>query len=327
MYPIKFNNIYFEKIWGGRDLELFRDNLPEGDIGESWDVACHKHGTSIVKNGEFKGKKLDELINLTGSRLIGTKISRETFPLLIKLINAKDKLSVQVHPEDKYAMKTEGEMGKTEVWYVVETSPGANLVVGTKEGCTKEQFKKAIEEGKLEDYMNKIPVKKGEVYFVKSGLIHAIGEGVIIAEIQQNSDTTYRVYDYNRGREIHVEKALDVVNLDLKGERSTGVKVEEKGYSKIYYCACDKFSLELYDVYEAFSESSDEERFYVFTCVEGQGKITYSNGAESIEKGQSVFIPAFLGEYKIEGRLKLLKSYVPDMEKLKSTILGVVMKD
>ena len=326
MYPIKFKNIYFDKIWGGRDLELFRDNLPEGDIGESWDVACHPHGMSIVKNGEFKGIKLDELIKLKGSELLGTKISKETFPLLIKLINAKDKLSVQVHPEDKYAMETEGELGKTEVWYVVEALTGANLVVGTKEGCTKEQFKKAIEEGKMEEYMNKIPVKKGEVYFVKSGLIHAIGEGVIIAEIQQNSDTTYRVYDYNRGRELHVEKALDVVDLDLRGERSTGVKVEGNGHSKVYYCVCDKFSLELYDVYEAFSESSDEERFYVFTCVEGNGKITYNNGSESIEKGESIFIPASLRTYKIEGNLKLLKSYVPDIEKLKNEILEVIMK-
>lgn len=326
MYPIKFKNIYFDKIWGGRDLELFRDNLPEGDIGESWDVACHPHGMSIVKNGEFKGTKLDELIELKGSELLGTKISKETFPLLIKLINAKDKLSVQVHPEDKYAMETEGEMGKTEVWYVVEALTGANLVVGTKEGCTKEQFKKAIEEGEMEEYMNKIPVKKGEVYFVKSGLIHAIGEGVIIAEIQQNSDTTYRVYDYNRGRELHVEKALDVVDLNLRGERSTGVKVEGNGHSKVYYCVCDKFSLELCDVYGAFSESSDEERFYVFTCVEGNGKITYNNGSESIEKGESIFIPASLGAYKIEGNLKLLKSYVPDIEKLKNEILEVIMK-
>jgi Phosphomannose isomerase len=327
MYPIKFKNIYFDKIWGGRNLELFRDKLPDGDIGESWDVACHCHGISVVKNGEFKGKKLDELINLKGSKLIGTKISKESFPLLIKLINAKDKLSVQVHPEDKYAMETEGEMGKTEVWYVVEAFEGANLVVGTKEGCTKEQFKKAIEEGKLETYMNKIPVKKGDVYFVKSGLIHAIGKGVIIAEIQQNSDTTYRVYDYNRGRELHVEKALDVVNLDLKGEKSTGVKVEGNGYSKIYYCACDKFSLELYDVYKEFSECSDEERFYVFTCVDGQGKIIYDDGTESIEKGENVLIPASLGFYKIEGNVRLLKSYVPDIEKLKNNILEVVIKN
>lgn len=326
MYPIKFKNIYFNKIWGGRDLELFRDNLPEGPIGESWDLACHSHGMSVVKNGEFKGKKLDELIKLKGAELIGTKISRESFPLLIKLINAKDKLSVQVHPEDKYAMETEGEMGKTEVWYVVEALPGANLVVGTKEGCTKEQFKKAIEEGNLEEYMNKISVKKGEVYFVKSGLVHAIGEGVIIAEIQQNSDTTYRAYDYNRGRELHIEKAMDVINLDLKGKRSLGVTVEGNGYRKTHYCVCDKFSLELYEVYSEFLESSDEERFYVFTCVDGEGKIMYDNGFESIEKGESIFIPASLGNYRVEGNLKLIKSYVPNIEKLDDNALKVYIK-
>ena len=153
MYPIKFENIYFEKIWGGRDLKNFRDNLPDGNIGESWDVACHKNGMSVVSNGEFKGMKLDELIKLKGSKLIGTEISQEWFPLLIKFINARDKLSVQVHPDDEYGMKVEGEMGKTEVWYVVEAFEGANLVVGTKD-CTKYEFGKAIETGELDKYLN-----------------------------------------------------------------------------------------------------------------------------------------------------------------------------
>lgn len=160
-------------------------------------------------------------------------------------------------------------MGKTEVWYVVEAFEGASLVVGTKEGCTKEQFKTAIESGNLEPYMNKVFVKKGEVYFVKSGLIHAIGEGVIIAEIQQNSDTTYRVYDYDRGRDLHIDKALDVVDLSLIGEKSTGVKVEKEGFDKTYLCLCKDFSLEMYNIEEKAEEVSEEEIFFVFTCVEG----------------------------------------------------------
>lgn len=326
MYAIKFENIYFDKIWGGRDLESFRDNLPEGQIGESWDVACHPHGTSVIANGEFKGMKLDELIKLKGEAIIGSKISDEWFPLLIKLINAKDKLSVQVHPNDKYGKEVEGEMGKTEVWYVVDAFEGANLVVGTKE-CTKEQFKKAIETGEFDGLMNKVSVKKGDVYFVKSGLIHAIGEGVIIAEIQQNSDTTYRVYDYNRGRELHVNKALDVVDLNLKGERSRGLKVEEKGYNKTYYCLCEHFALELYEVEESFKECSDAERFYIFTAVDGEGEIHFNNGSEKIKKGDSIFIPATLGEYEITGKIKLLKSYVPDMSKVKNEILDKVVTE
>lgn len=325
MYPIKFENIYFEKIWGGRDLELFRDNLPDGKIGETWDVACHKHGTSVIKNGELKGMKLDEAIKEKKEEIIGTKISSKWFPLLIKLINANESLSVQVHPNDEYAKRVENEMGKTEVWYVVDAFEGANLVVGTN-GCTREQFEKSIKEGTVEEYMNKIPVKKGDVYFVKSGLIHAIGKGVIIAEIQQNSDTTYRVYDYNRGRELHVKKALDVIDFNLDHKRSKGIKVENDKYNKIYYCLCENFSLELYDIFEECEEESDKERFYVFTCVDGKGEISFEGGKEEIVKGDSILIPATLGKYKLSGNFKMLKSYVPDVKKVEDEILKVVRK-
>jgi mannose-6-phosphate isomerase len=324
MYPIKFDNLYYDKIWGGRDLELYRSNLPEGNIGESWDISCHPNGVGIVANGQFKGRKLSDLMEELEEKLIGTKLDKNWFPLLIKLINAKDKLSVQVHPNDKYAYQVEGEMGKTEVWYVMEAIEGANLVIGTK-NCSKELFAEAIKGGDFEKYLNKVPVKKGEVYFIKSGLIHAIGEGVVIAEIQQNSDTTYRVYDYNRGRELHIDKALDVVDLSLKGEKSNGIKITGLGFSKTYYCLCEYFSLELYDIFSSVSEHSDLERFFVFTCVEGQGEIHYDGGYEKITAGESVLIPASLGKYTIEGSVKLLKSYVPDIHKTKDRIISEIM--
>lgn len=324
MYPIKFENIYFDKIWGGRDFELFRDNLPEGQIGESWDIACHPHGTGVVANGKLKGMRLDDLIREFGTDLIGTKLRTDWFPLLIKLINAKDKLSVQVHPDDKYGKEVEGEMGKTEVWYVMEAFEGANLVVGTKE-CSKEQFRKAIETGNFDELMNKVAVKKGDVYFVKSGLVHAIGEGVVIAEIQQNSDTTYRVYDYNRGRELHAEKALDVVDLRLRGDLSKGITKQYEGYSKTYYCLGEHFSLELYDVEKGFEECSDPERFFAFTCVGGKGTINFGDEYLEIKLGESVLIPASMGRYSFNGELKLLKSYVPDVEKVKNEILNGVV--
>jgi mannose-6-phosphate isomerase len=323
MYPLKFENLYYEKIWGGRDLENYRNNLPDGNIGESWDVACHPHGISVVANGEYRGTRLDKLIEKLGKKVLGDKIDDKLFPLLIKLINAKDKLSVQVHPNDEYAHRVESELGKTEIWYVVEAFEGANLVVGTKE-CTKEQFKEAINSGTLDKYLNRIPVKKGEVYFVKSGLVHAIGEGVIIAEIQQNSDTTYRVYDYNRGREIHVDKALDVIDLNLKGKKSMGLKVEGKDFIKTYYNLCDKFSLELYEVKTCLVEKSDEERFYIFTCVEGNGTISFEGGSEKIQAGESILIPAYLGKYEINGTIKLLKSYVPDLGKVEKDIISEI---
>lgn len=323
MYPLKFENIYFEKIWGGRDLSIFRDNLPDGNIGESWDIACHENGTSIIANGKYKGLSLTELIGIEKEKLLGNKIQSDWFPLLIKLINSKSNLSVQVHPNDEYAKVVEGEMGKTEVWYVVEANEDANIIIGTK-NCTKEQFRKAIEEGNLENHMNKIPVKKGDIYYVKSGLIHAIGEGLIIAEIQQNSDTTYRVYDYNRGRELHIDKALDVVDLNLECKKSEGLTVFKDGYSKTSYCISKDFLLEKYNIKTSLEEESDIDRFYIFTCVEGKGIIKYNNGKESIKKGDSILIPATLGKYKITGNLEILKSYVPDVSESESKLLSVV---
>src|SRR3712207_1615332 len=279
---------------------------------------------SIVANGEFKGIRLDELIEKKEENLLGTKIKKDWFPLLIKLINAKDKLSVQVHPNDEYGKKVENDMGKTEVWYVVEAFEGANLVVGTKGKCTKEEFKMAIENGELDNYLNRIPVKKGDVYLVQSGLVHAIGEGVIIAEIQQNSDTTYRVYDYNRGREIHVQKALDVIDLNLNGEKNEGLEIKKDGYTKNYLCLGRDFSLELYDIKNSAEEESDVERFFIFTCVEGNGEILYKDGKEEIKTGDSILIPATLGNYTLKGNMKLLKSYVPDIKKVEKNILDEI---
>lgn len=325
MYPIKFENLYYERIWGGKDLEKFRDNVPEGVIGESWDIACHKNGTGKVENGELKGKSFDEIINLYGKELVGTEIDTKEFPLLIKLITAQDKLSVQVHPDDEYANKVENDSGKTEAWYVVDAEEGASLIVGTKD-CNKEIFKKAINEGNLDPYLNKIPVKKGDFFYVQSGLVHAICEGVLIAEIQQNSDTTYRVYDYNRGREIHVEKALDVIDFSLKGGNSTGLLAQKDGYDKTYLCLGEYFTIQKYNIKTSAKEKSDEERFYLFTCVEGDGVIKYNGGEEKILMGDSIFIPATLGEYELVGNFTLLKSYVPNLKNEEKDILGIIEK-
>ena len=298
MYPIKFENIYYDKIWGGRDFAQFRNNIPEGMIGESWDVACHKNGMSIVENGEFAGMRFDDLIKSRGKDLLGVAISEERFPLLVKLINANDKLSVQVHPDDEYGLKVENDLGKTEAWYVVDAFEGANLVVGTN-GCTKEEFAVAINNGTCEELLNRIPVKKGDVFFV----------------------TTYRVFDYNRGREIHVEKAMDCIDFSLIGKISSGVKLSNAGYDRTILNVCNYFSLEKYDVRKSCTEKSDLERFYIFTCVDGNGCIKTATSSVSIVKGDSIFIPATLGEYTIEGNLELLKSYVPDKEKIKDEIM------
>ena len=309
MYPIRFENLYYEKIWGGRDFEAFRDNMPEGEIVETWDIACHPNGTGIVANGKLKGVKFDDLIRKFGHDLVGKKVTLDKFPLLIKLINSKEKLSVQVHPGDEYAAKYEGDYGKTEAWYVMDAKPGASLIVGTK-NCTKEEFEEAIKNNKVEDCLNKIEVKKGDCFLINSGLVHAICEGVIIAEIQQNSDVTYRVYDYGRPREIHVEKALDVINFNLQCENlSEKEEVSHDGYSTSLLCKNEYFGIEKISISREYSDSSDDDKFDMYTCVEGEGIIEGNKFSEVIKMGDSFLIPANLGEYKIKGNIKVLKSY------------------
>jgi mannose-6-phosphate isomerase len=308
MYPIRFENLYFEKIWGGRDLESFRDNLPEGNIGESWDIACHQNGTGIVANGEFKGTSFSDLIKEYGHSLVGNKVSIEKLPLLVKLINSREKLSVQVHPGDEYAAKYEGDYGKTEAWYVVDAKPYAALIVGTKD-CTKEEFEAAIKSGEVEKYLNKIEVKKGDCFLINSGLIHAICEGAIIAEIQQNSDVTYRVYDYGRPREIHVEKALAVTNFDLQCQNLKGEEKAFDGYKKSLLCENEYFGIEKLIIENSVTDKSSEEKFDILTCVDGEGVIEGKGYSEKIKMGDSYLIPATLGEYKVNGKLTVLKSY------------------
>ena len=325
MYPIKFENLYYERIWGGKALQKFRNNIPEGVIGESWDIACHKNGTGIVENGELKGKSFLEIIESYKEKLVGTKIDTKEFPLLIKLITADDKLSVQVHPDDEYANRVEKDSGKTEAWYIVDAEEDAYLIVGTKD-CTKEQFRKAVENDEIESCLNKIPVKKGDFFYVQSGLVHAICEGTLIAEIQQSSDTTYRVYDYNRGRETHVKKALEVIDFSLKGENSRGITIEGEECDVTYLCLSEFFTIQKYEVRGCIKDSSDEERFYLYTCVDGEGCIKYGEKEEKILMGDSIFIPATLGEYELVGDFTLLKSYVPDVKKEEEKLLNVIKR-
>lgn len=309
MYPIRFENIYYSKIWGGRDFEEFRNNLPSGNIGESWDIACHKNGIGVVANGEYRGEKFDVLIHKYGHDLVGKRVCIDKFPLLVKLIDSKDKLSIQVHPDDEYAQKYENEFGKTEAWYVIDAKPGAKLIIGTK-NCNKEIFKKAIELGNYDEYLNTIEVKKGDCFLINSGLIHAIGEGLVIAEIQQNSDITYRVYDYGRPREIQVEKSLEVINFNLQAINLSNNKiVDYDGYSKIELSNNQYFGMEKYNIKEIWKDKSNEDKFSIITCVEGRGIVKAENFKEAILKGDSFIIPSTLGEYSIEGNVEIIKSY------------------
>lgn len=325
MYPLKFNNIYYEKIWGGRDFEQFRTNLPEGKIGESWDIACHKNGTGVVINGSLKGKTLQEIFDHDKMEIIGSKIRRDRFPLLLKFINAREPLSVQVHPSDEYGLKMENDFGKTEAWYVLSAEENSYLILGTKD-TNKEEFKHALMENKdLTPYLNEVKVKEGDTFFIRSGLLHAIGPGLVIYEIQQNSDTTYRVYDYGRPRELHIDKSLDVINFNFKGKAKTGIKRMIPGGIKTNLILNEYFSLEKYEVSETVKEHSDIERFYIFTVVDGEGEIEYQEGTETLKKGDSILIPASLGKYALHGKFTLLKAYVPDMKKVQEEIMMEIL--
>lgn len=250
MYSIKFEPVFKEKVWGGNKLAkyLSKDVSMDVKVGESWEIACHREGTSKIRNGEYKGLTLEELIKHYGDIVFGKSIEKITdrFPLLIKFIDANDKLSVQVHPDDEYAMKFEDDFGKTEMWYIVDAEPGAKLVYGLKKGITKEDFIKAIENNDFDEILREIEVKKGDVVFIPAGTIHAIGKGILIAEIQQSSDITYRVYDWNRvgldgkPRELHIEKALDVINFDeyIEKPKVESTILHKDGYKKVNYVSC-----------------------------------------------------------------------------------------
>ena len=219
--PIFLQGICKDYLWGGNRLREEYGKKSDADkIAESWELACHKDGSSILTTGADAGKDLREYLDEHGTGFLGTNCAGcTTVPVLIKLIDAKQDLSIQVHPDDDYAMRVEGEPGKTEMWYIMDAAPGAALYYGLNRAVSKEEFAKRIQEQTLTEILNRVEVKPGELYFIPSGTLHAIGAGILLAEIQQNSNTTYRVYDYGRRgadgklRPLHIEKALDVTNL------------------------------------------------------------------------------------------------------------------
>lgn len=327
LYPLKFNPVFKDYIWGGRNLEKFGKRLPAGKVAESWEISCHPNGESVVCNGEFAGVSLPDLVKKYGRELIGTALPDKDavkFPLLVKLIDANDKLSVQVHPDDDYALSHEnGELGKNEMWHILSAKPGAKLIYGVRPGTTQESFAQAVKENRIEDCLNSVEVAPGDTFNIPAGLVHAIGEGIVLAEIQQNSDTTYRVFDYNRvdkdgrPRPLHIEKAQEVINFEGTGrpEKAAGLAVKIDAHSlKKYLIANPYFAVELLEIKGSVLENADGGKFHIYLVTEGEGIIKYEGGAIRITRGESLFIPASMGFYSLEGSFKVLKTYVPDFE-------------
>jgi mannose-6-phosphate isomerase len=322
-YPLKFDHKYIEKIWGGRKLENYREELPQGKIGESWDISAQDSEMSIAVNGKLAGKSLKELTEMYPQQILGKAIEAEEFPLLLKIIDARSQLSIQVHPDDEYAKKYPGESGKTEAWYVIDADADSYLIIGT-EDCTESEFKKAVQNDQINQYVHKVKVKKGDIFFIKAGLLHAIGAGIMLAEVQQSSDTTYRVYDYGRDRKLHLSKALDVIDFQLQSDKRKGLQVCGEDYDYSYYCLNDKFAVDIIKIKNKFEAEGEEDRFYILTAVAGQGKISWDSEELELKETESVLIPAYCESFKIEGDLKLMKSYVPNLEKIRKDILAVV---
>ncbi len=325
-YPIKLRPVYKDYVWGGRYFENFNRELPEGTIAESWELSCHKSGVSVAANGVLSGKTLTEIVSKDKYNIVGTLFPKDMdeIPLLIKFIDANDKLSVQVHPDDSFAFEHEGGRGKNEMWYVYDAKPGARLVAGLKQGVGKEEFILAIKENRIEECLNEVEVQPGDVINVPAGLLHSIGAGTVIVEIQQTSDITYRVFDYNRvdsngvGRPLHLEKALRVVDFASNPGKvkisGIPIKVDSR-FTKTIYVANKFFACEKYQVNGSIAEATDNSRFYAYICLEGRGHILCENMTVSFCAGETILIPAALGKYVMEGEFTALKAYVPDFMK------------
>lgn len=320
VYPIKLVAPLKDYIWGGAKLKYdFYKKTDLNCVAESWELSCHKDGSSVIGNGSFKGMSLPEYIEKKGKAILGKNCEAfDSFPVLIKLIDACDNLSVQVHPKNDYALRVEGEYGKTEMWYIVDCEEGASLLYGFDHEITKEEFAERIKNNTLLDVTNRVNVKKGDVFFIEAGTLHAIGAGILIAEIQQNSNTTYRVYDYGRvgndgnPRELHIEKALDVTELTRPSREpvAQGKPLRYNGATITLLSSCEYFTTEHILLEGEYKESADALSFHSLLCLSGNLKLTSAHGSIDIDKGESVFLEADYGEYTIIGSGELIKTTV-----------------
>lgn len=306
--PVKLSPAFKDYLWGGTKLkEKYNKKSDLEIVAESWEMSCHKDGQSTIKGGEFDGKTLSEYVDIIGKEKLGKKAEAfDYFPLLIKFIDAKDNLSIQVHPADEYALSVEGEYGKTEMWYVLEAEEGAYLYYGFNRDITKDEFAERIKNNTILEVLNKVNVKKGDVFFIDSGTVHAIGAGLMICEIQQNSNTTYRVYDYDRrdkegnARPLHIDKAIDVAKL----EKAPEIKEAKDDV----LASCKYFTVKKANVSGEKAVKIDESSFLSLIVTTGSGKISLGKDTLEAEKGDSIFVPAQNGEIVMCGDMEVIIS-------------------
>ena len=291
-------------LWGGNRLKKEFGKEAKGDVlAETWELSCHPAGSSVITNGKYAGKSLAEYFATEGKGILGTNCTGfEDFPILIKFIDAKNNLSVQVHPDNEYAQKNEGQYGKSEMWYIIDALPGALLYYGFKKEISAEEFAARIKNNTLLEVLNAVSVKKGDVFFIKPGTLHAVGGGVLLAEIQQNSDVTYRIYDYGRvgadgkPRELHIDKAIAVTNRK---------PIEKSGNAYPHLADCEYFTVDKLNldgkILSCAKGTVDDTSFLSILILDGAGHLTNNGEKVPYKKGDSFFLPASSGEWQAEG--------------------------
>ncbi len=319
--PILTTPCYKSMPWGGSALnERYGKRSPFQPTGESWEAADHFHGKTPARGGAFDGLDFSQITAaLSAPAFLGRLTPDGSFPLLFKLIDARDKLSVQVHPDDRYAA-ADGDRGKTEMWIVLDAEPGAGLYLGFEQAISRSEYKALIERNALESALHFAPAAAGDTFFLPPGLVHAIGGGLVIAEIQQSSDATYRVYDWGRlgldgnPRPLHIAKALDVTNTALKGERGAALPMRTEGAEVEFLTACPLFAAQRIRLTDCCRIRTRGDSFSILFCASGSMELSTADGCVSMKTGMTAVVPAAADEFALSGRAEAYRFFVPDIE-------------
>jgi len=322
LYPLKFKTIFKDKIWGGQKIKtyLHKDFGSLPNCGETWEISGVKSDVSVVANGELEGQSLADLLEKYQGELVGKKVYKHfenTFPLLVKFIDANDDLSIQVHPNDELAKKRHNSFGKTEMWYVIEADPGSSLIAGFNKELNEREYLEKFNSGHLTDILNREDAKAGDVFFLPAGRVHTIGKGLLIAEIQQTSDITYRIYDFDRvddkgnKRELHTEEALAAIDFKHYPEYKTKYYPEKNKTVKLV--SCPYFTTNLLDFTKSASKDyTGLDSFVIYVCVEGEFIVKYNDNDYSVKMGDCILLPQSIDKVQLETTtgFKILESYI-----------------
>jgi mannose-6-phosphate isomerase len=317
LYPLQFRPILKERIWGGTKLKTKLHKPITSDItGESWELSTVENDVSVIANGIFSGMPLTELLAKHPDEILGTEVHKrfgKQFPLLFKFLDAREDLSIQVHPNDELAKKRHNSFGKTEMWYVMQADPGSGIIVGFKEKSSPEQYLETLKDDSIISILNTVKAKKGDAFFLETGTVHAIGAGILIAEIQQTSDITYRIYDFNRKdaegktRQLHVDEALEAINYDTTDTARAYSKNANESNTIV---DCEYFTTNFIPLDSQTNITKNGDSFTVYMCVDGGFELLHDGNKYKYQKGDTVLIPAGMKAFTIDGTASILEIYI-----------------